>query len=88
MELGLNGKVALVTGTGSQKGMGKAIALTLAKEGCDIVSADMDFEGAQKTAAEVKALGRKCVAYKLDVSNVAEVQAMVQGAIKELGKVE
>ena len=61
MELGIKGKVALVTGTGSQKGMGKAIALTLAKEGCDIVSADMDFEGAQKTAAEVKALGKKAV---------------------------
>jgi 3-oxoacyl-[acyl-carrier protein] reductase len=88
MELGLNGKVALVTGTGSQKGMGKAIALTLAKEGCDIVSADMDFEGAQKTAAEVKALGRKAVAFKLDVSNSAEVQGMVQQAIKELGKVD
>jgi 3-oxoacyl-[acyl-carrier protein] reductase len=88
MELGLNGKVALVTGTGSQKGMGKAIALTLAKEGCDIVSADMDFEGAQKTADEVKALGRKAVAYKLDVSSAADVRGMVQNAIKELGKVD
>jgi len=88
MELGIKGKVALVTGTGSQKGMGKAIALTLAREGCDIVSADMDFEGAQKTAAEVQALGRKAVAFKLDVSNVAEVQSMVQGAIKELGKID
>ncbi len=88
MELGIKGKVALVTGTGSQKGMGKAIALTLAREGCDIVSADMDFEGAQKTAAEVQALGRKAVAFKLDVSNVAEVQSMVQGAIKELGRID
>jgi 3-oxoacyl-[acyl-carrier protein] reductase len=88
MELGLKGKVALVTGTGSQKGMGKAIALSLAKEGCDIVSADMDFEGAQKTAAEVKALGKKAVAYKLDVSNSADVQSMVQQAIKELGKID
>jgi len=41
------GKVALVTGTASQVGMGKAICLTLAKEGCDIISADIDL-GARK----------------------------------------
>ena len=88
MELGLRGKTALVTGTGSQKGMGRAIAATLAAEGCDIASADLDFEGAQKTAGEVKALGRKAVAYKLDVSNAAEVQSVVQNAVKELGKID
>ena len=38
MDYGLKDKVALVTGTGSQIGMGKAIAVTLAKEGCDIIS--------------------------------------------------
>lgn len=88
MELGLQGKVALVTGTGSQVGMGKAIALTLAKEGCDIVSADINLEGAQNTAADVKALGRKAVAFKLDVSNSADVKAMVQQAINDLGKID
>jgi len=35
MDLGLKGKVALVTGAGSQKGMGRAIAVALAREGCD-----------------------------------------------------
>ena len=50
MDYGLKGKIALVTGTGSQKGMGKAICLTLAKEGCDIISADIDIEGAKLTA--------------------------------------
>jgi 3-oxoacyl-[acyl-carrier protein] reductase len=88
MESGLKGKVALVTGTGSQIGMGRAIALTLAKEGCDIVSSDIDLEGAQKTAEAVKALGRKAIAFKVDVSNVAEVQNMVQQSIKDLGKVD
>ncbi len=88
MELGLKGKVALVTGTGSQIGMGKAIALTLAKEGCDIISSDIDLEGAQKTADAVKALGRKAVAFKVDVSNCADVQNMVQQGIKDLGKID
>ena len=46
MDLKLKDKVALVTGTGSQIGYGKGIALTLAQEGCDIISADIDLEGA------------------------------------------
>lgn len=88
MELGLKGKVALVTGTGSQIGMGKAIALTLAEEGCDIVSADMDIEGAKKTANEVKATGRKAIALKADVSNQSEVNDMVKAALEEFGKID
>lgn len=88
MELGFKDKVALVTGTGSQIGMGKAIALTLAKEGCDIASVDMDIEGAQKTADEVKALGRKAIAAKVDVSNNSEVNDAVKAAIAELGKID
>ena len=41
----------------------------LAQEGCDIVSADIDLAGAEKTAAEVNALGRKAIAVKVDVRN-------------------
>jgi NAD(P)-dependent dehydrogenase (short-subunit alcohol dehydrogenase family) len=48
MELGLKGKVALVTGAGSQIGFGKGITLTLAREGCDIIVNDVDIEGAKK----------------------------------------
>ena len=51
MELGLKDKVALVTGAGSQTGFGRATAVTLAKEGCDVIAADMYLEGAEKTAA-------------------------------------
>ena len=48
MDLGLKGKVAIVTGVGSQVGFGKGVILTLAQEGCDIVATDIDFEGAKK----------------------------------------
>jgi NAD(P)-dependent dehydrogenase (short-subunit alcohol dehydrogenase family) len=88
MELGLIDKVALVTGTGSQIGMGKAIAVTLAKEGCDIVSADIDIEGAKKTADEVKALGRKAIALKADVASIQDVSDMVKAALTEFGKID
>jgi len=88
MELGLKDKVALVTGTASRIGMGRTIALTLAKEGCDVVSADLDGDGARQTADEVKALGRRAISVKTDVSNQAEVNAMVKAALAELGRID
>jgi NAD(P)-dependent dehydrogenase (short-subunit alcohol dehydrogenase family) len=88
VDLGLTGKVAIVTGAGSQIGFGKGIAMTLAKEGCDIVVTDINLEGAQQTAADVKALGRKAMAFKTDVTKSSEVQAMVDAVIKEFGKID
>jgi NAD(P)-dependent dehydrogenase (short-subunit alcohol dehydrogenase family) len=88
MDLKLKDKVALVTGAGSQIGYGKGIALTLAKEGCDIIAIDIDLEGARKTAAEVEALGRKALAIKADVTNRAEVDDMVRQALEKFGKID
>jgi 3-oxoacyl-[acyl-carrier protein] reductase len=51
MDLGLIGKVAIITGAGSQRGFGRGIALTLAAEGCDVVVSDLDMEGVELTAA-------------------------------------
>ena len=88
MDLGLKDKVAVVTGTGSEIGFGKAIALTLAQEGCHVAGFDINIEGAEKTAAEVRALGRKSIAIKADVSKKAEVDAAVQKTLQEFGKVD
>ena len=88
MDYRLKGKVALVTGTASQIGIGKAICMTLAKEGCDIVSSDIYFEGAQQTANAVNVLGSKSIALKVDVTKPAEVNAMVEAALKEMGKID
>jgi NAD(P)-dependent dehydrogenase (short-subunit alcohol dehydrogenase family) len=88
MDLKLTDKVALVTGTGSQIGYGRAIAVTLAQEGCDIISADIDLEGAKKTAVEVEATRRKCLAVKLDVRNRVEVDDMVKKGLEKFGKID
>jgi NAD(P)-dependent dehydrogenase (short-subunit alcohol dehydrogenase family) len=88
MDLGFKGKVALVTGVGSQIGFGRGIATYLAKEGCDIIAVDIDLEGAKKTAAEIGSSGRKVIALKTDIANNAEVEAMVAKAIAEFGKID
>ncbi len=88
MDLGLENRVALVTGTGSQIGMGKAIALNLAREGCDIISADMDIEGAKTTAGEVIASGRKSIALKVDVSKQSEVNDVVKASLAEFSRID
>ncbi|MBA7578972.1 3-oxoacyl-[acyl-carrier-protein] reductase FabG [subsurface metagenome] len=88
MDLGLKGKVALVTGTGSQRGFGKGIALTLAKEGCDIIVSDIDLKGAEQTAAEVKALGSKVIALKADVASRDQVNDMVKKSLEQFGKID
>ena len=88
MELGLKGKVALVTGAGSQVGMGKAIALTLAREGCDIVATDIDLEGAKKTVGEIMALGRKAIAIKANITSSVEVNEMVKAALEQFSKID
>lgn len=88
MDLKLTDKVALITGTGSQIGFGKSIALTLAREWCHIISVDIDLEGAEKTAAEVRALGRKAMAIKTDITKKAEVDHAVKEALAEFGKID
>src|SRR3972149_2035551 len=88
MDLGLQGKVALVTGAGSQIGFGKAIALTLATEGCDVVVNDVSLDGAKQTAAEVVALGRRASAIRADVASSAEVNEMAKAALAEFGRID
>jgi len=82
----LENRVAIVTG--GAKGMGRAIALKFAAEGCDVVVNALHIEGAQKVADEIKALGRKSIAIKADISKSAEVNAMVAQTIKKFGKID
>jgi 3-oxoacyl-[acyl-carrier protein] reductase len=89
MDLCFKGKVALVTGAGSQVGFGKETALLLAKEGCDTVPVtDVILEDAEKTAAAVRELGAKSIAVKADITDCDEVDAMVKKILDEFGRID
>jgi NAD(P)-dependent dehydrogenase (short-subunit alcohol dehydrogenase family) len=89
MDLGFKGKVALVTGAGSQIGFGKETALLLSKEGCDAVAVtDINLEDAEKTAIAITQIGGKSIAIKADITNHTEVNAMVKKVIDEYGKID
>jgi 3-oxoacyl-[acyl-carrier protein] reductase len=88
VDLKLKGKIALVTGAGSPTGFGRAIALTLAGEGCDVIAADLNPEWAEKTVTEIRAMGGRALAVKVDVADRAEVDAMVKTAIDEFGRID
>ncbi len=82
----LAGKVALVTG--AAQGIGKAIALLLAQNGADVVVSDINVEKANDTAREVKALGRKSVAMKVDVAKLDDVERMVEAILAQFGQID
>ena len=73
--MAINGKVVLVTG--SAQGIGRGIALRLAKDGADICLVDMNADKLAATAGEVRALGRKATTFIADVSDRAQVFAAV-----------
>jgi 2-hydroxycyclohexanecarboxyl-CoA dehydrogenase len=88
MNLGLKGKVALVTGAGSQIGFGKQIALLLAKEGCDAVAVTDIVDDVKLTAEEIKKLGKKSIAVKADITNPSDVSALIKKVIDEYKKID
>jgi 2-hydroxycyclohexanecarboxyl-CoA dehydrogenase len=88
MDLKLKGKKAIVTGTGSQIGFGRGIALLLAQEGCDVACVDVDLEGAKQTATDVKAFGHKTIALKVDITKRPDIDAGVNKVLAEFGKID
>lgn len=82
----LTGKSAIVTG--GAMGIGRGITLALAKQGADVAIVDIAIEKAEETAAEVKALGRKSIAIKCDVTSQEQVNASVKKVIETYGKLD
>lgn len=82
----LDNKVAVVTGGG--RGIGKAIAIEFARNGADIVIASRVVKEMNETAKEIRALGRKVLTVKTDVTKLSEIRNMVKKTLGEFGKID
>lgn len=82
----LKDQVAIVTG--SARGIGRAIALALAKRGADVVISDVLADAASVTAEEIKELGRRSLAIQCNVVNRPDVDHLIQQTVSELGKLD
>jgi NAD(P)-dependent dehydrogenase (short-subunit alcohol dehydrogenase family) len=82
----LQGQVAIVTGAG--RGIGRAIGLELARMGADIVVAELDEANAERTASEVRGLGRRALVVRTDVTSRKDLGAMVEQTRAEFGRID
>lgn len=80
----LGGRVALVTG--GNAGLGQGIALALAKAGADIAVASR--QPASETAALVRALGRRCVELRADLTSIEPIPGMIERTLSGLGRLD
>ena len=82
----LKNKVAIITGSG--QGIGRGIALEMAKAGADIVVADIDSQAAETVVAEIKALGRDAIAVTLDVTDSESVTQGIDQLLKHFPRLD
>lgn len=98
----LDGKVAIVTGAGRMRGIGRAIAVRLAEDGADVVvtqvarppesfpehEREAGWRGAESVADGIRALGRKALPLDVDVTKAEDVRRMVEATVAELGRID
>jgi len=86
VDLGLKGKVAIVTG--ASRGIGRAIALGLADEGCNVAFCARGKERLQETAKEIEAKGVRVLAVEADVTRAEDTERLVQATADAFGRID
>ncbi len=84
--MNLEGKVAIVTG--GANGIGRATALKLAECGADVVIADIDMENARKVVDQIREMGRRALALKVDVTKSSDTDQMARTVLTEFGRID
>jgi 3-oxoacyl-[acyl-carrier protein] reductase len=84
--MSLKDRVSIVTG--AAQGLGRAIAMELARRGSHVVVCDVNLEGVKGVAEDVRTLGRKALALKVDVSMPSDVSEMVDRAAKDFERID
>ena len=82
----VGGRVAMITGGAS--GIGRACAIMMAREGADIVIADINADNAGRTAQEINGTGKEALAMETDTSKKDQVQRIVKAALERFGKID
>ena len=86
MDISLKGKVALITG--ASRGIGRAIALEMARSGADVVLASRKLADLEKVAAEIKAMGRKAFPVAAHIGRTEDITNLVAKAREAFGKID
>ena len=86
--LDFTNQVVIVTGSGSPKGMGRIMALTFAKQGAQVIVADINMEGVEETVKMIQEAGGKAEGVKLDVTSKESCEAMVNQIMETYGRRE
>ncbi|WP_121610678.1 SDR family NAD(P)-dependent oxidoreductase [Mesobacillus foraminis] len=84
----LHDRVAIVTGSGSKKGIGRTIALSLAKQGAAVVVADLNLEGIEDTVNVIKEAGGRALGVELNVTSKESNEAMVEKVLQTYGRID
>lgn len=86
--LDFTGQVAIVTGSGSPRGIGRCIARTFAKQGAQVIVADINEDGIKETVDIIKGEGGKADGFKLDVTNEDSVNEFVKNVVDKYGRID
>ncbi|MBI2843821.1 MAG: SDR family NAD(P)-dependent oxidoreductase [Armatimonadetes bacterium] len=82
----LLGKAAIVTG--ASRGIGKGLALAIAKEGADVVVNSLDTVEADEVVDQIRSMGRESFALRGDVSCASDVEALIAATVKKFGRID